>query len=58
MTSGDSLAVRVLRYLRRRGLRVPDQIQVIGYSNSELGNYCVPELTSIDAVSTNYQGRR
>ena len=56
MTSGDSLAVRVLRYLRRRGLRVPDQIQVIGYSNSELGNYCVPELTSIDSCVNELSG--
>ncbi len=49
MTSGDRLAVRVLRYLRLNGIRVPEQVQVIGYSNSEFGSYCVPELTSIDS---------
>lgn len=49
MTSGDTLAIRVLKYFRTHGIRVPEQIQVIGYSNSDFGNYCVPELTSIDS---------
>lgn len=49
MTSGDRLAVRVLRYFRQHEIAVPELIQVIGYSNSEFGNYCVPELTSIDS---------
>lgn len=49
VTSGDSLAVRVLKYLKTRDLVVPDDIQVIGYSNSGMGLYTTPELTSIDS---------
>ena len=29
---------------------------MIGYSNSELGNYCVPELTSIDSCVNELSG--
>ncbi len=48
LTSGDSLAVSVLKYARAAGRRVPEDLSVIGYDN---GNLCLatePELTSVD----------
>lgn len=44
----DELAVGALKYIHARGLRVPDEISVIGCNNSELSICCEPELTSID----------
>lgn len=44
----DELAVGALKYLRARGLRVPDEVSVIGCNNSELSICCEPELTTID----------
>ncbi|MDE6882731.1 MAG: LacI family transcriptional regulator [Lachnospiraceae bacterium] len=44
----DELAVGALKYLHARGLRVPDEVSVIGCNNSELSICCEPELTTID----------
>lgn len=44
----DELAVGALKYLHARGLRVPEEISVIGCNNSELSICCEPELTTID----------
>lgn len=44
----DKLAIGALKYAHARGLRVPGEINVIGYNNSELSISCEPELTSID----------
>lgn len=48
ITSGDTMAIRALKYFRVNGIRVPEQVQVVGYNNSNISSYCVPELTSID----------
>ncbi len=45
----DMLAVGALKYAKARGLRVPSEINVIGYNNSELAGSCEPELTSVDS---------
>ena len=44
----DELAVGALKYLHARGLRVPEEVNVIGFNNSELSICCEPELTTID----------
>jgi LacI family transcriptional regulator/LacI family asc operon transcriptional repressor len=44
----DSLAVGALKYLHARGIRVPEEVNVMGYNNSELSIGCEPELTSVD----------
>lgn len=44
----DRLAIGALKYALTRGLRVPGEINIIGYNNSELSISCEPELTSID----------
>lgn len=44
----DMLAVGALKYAKARGLKVPSEINVIGYNNSELASSCEPELTSVD----------
>lgn len=48
MTSDDRLAAGALKYARSRGLRVPEDLAVMGYNNSSLCMLCEPELSSVD----------
>lgn len=48
IAADDSLAIGAMKYAQRKGLRVPDDISVIGYNNSVLTSCCTPELTSVD----------
>jgi LacI family transcriptional regulator len=43
----DLMAVGVLRELRERGLRVPEDISVTGFDNVTLAQYCFPALTTV-----------
>lgn len=44
----DSAAIGVLRALADAGLRVPQDVQVIGFDNLEAGRYAVPALTTVE----------
>lgn len=44
----DFTAVGVLRELRDRGLRVPQDVSVTGFDNIRLSEYCDPPLTTLD----------
>ncbi|MEA5015764.1 MAG: LacI family DNA-binding transcriptional regulator [Candidatus Limiplasma sp.] len=44
----DELAVSALKVATAYGLSVPDQLRVVGYSNSKLALFSMPELTSVD----------
>lgn len=48
IASDDLLAVGSIKYAQQAGIRVPDELSVIGYNNSILTGCCTPELTSID----------
>ena len=48
IASEDPLAIGAMKYARRQGLRVPEDLSVIGYNNSMLTTCCTPELTSVD----------
>ena len=48
LASEDSLAIGGVKYAQRRGLRIPEDLSVIGYNNSILTTCCTPELTSVD----------
>jgi len=45
----DGLAAGALKYTKKRGLRVPEDVSIIGYNNSELSVCCDPELSTIDS---------
>ncbi|MCI7813320.1 MAG: LacI family DNA-binding transcriptional regulator [Lachnospiraceae bacterium] len=51
VATDDGLAVGVLKYARSRNLSVPEDVNIIGYNNSELAICCEPELSSIDSRS-------
>ena len=38
--ANDKLAVRAIESARRRGIRIPEDISVIGYGDTEVGEYC------------------
>ncbi|WP_022765086.1 LacI family DNA-binding transcriptional regulator [Butyrivibrio sp. XPD2006] len=43
----DVLAVGALRALADAGIRVPDDVSVVGYDGQEIAEYCVPRLTTL-----------
>lgn len=43
----DVMAVGAIRAIHDRGLRVPEDISVIGFDGIDIGNYMVPRLTTI-----------
>lgn len=48
ITADDQLALGAVKFARRAGLSIPDDIAIIGYNNSMLAISNEPELTSID----------
>ena len=44
----DLVAVGALMRLRKRGVRVPEEISVTGFDNLPLGNHFDPRLTTVD----------
>jgi len=53
----DSIAVGAIKAAIRKGLKVPEQLAVIGYDDSALCSIIEPELTSI-SVNTKQMGER
>jgi DNA-binding LacI/PurR family transcriptional regulator len=43
----DIMAVGVLRALREKGLRVPEDVSVTGFDNIRLAEFCEPPLTTV-----------
>lgn len=48
IASEDSLAIGALKFAKKAGLSVPNDLSIIGYNNSDIAQCCDPELTSID----------
>jgi len=46
-TSSDKLTTGCLKTLKRRGIKVPDDISVVGFSNSDLAELIDPPLTVV-----------
>ncbi len=43
----DTMAIGALKALREAGVRVPDDISVVGYDGIDIGTFCAPTLTTI-----------
>ena len=48
ITSDDELALGAVKFAKKAGLKIPEDLEVIGYSNSMLATCGVLELTSVD----------
>ena len=46
--ASDLMAMAALRALYQLGIRVPDQVAIIGMSSIEMSQYANPPLTTID----------
>lgn len=46
--ANDYMAAGALRYLRSKGVRVPEDIMVVGYDNNDIAAALDPELTTVD----------
>jgi DNA-binding LacI/PurR family transcriptional regulator len=47
--SGDLLAIGAMRAIRDRGLRIPEDLAIVGYTNIPLSAYADPPLTTVHA---------
>ena len=47
LCTNDLLAITVLSMLARRGIRVPEDISVVGFDNSSWTECCAPSLTTV-----------
>ncbi|MBQ7305835.1 MAG: substrate-binding domain-containing protein, partial [Clostridia bacterium] len=48
LASEDSLAIGAMKYARAAGKRIPEEMSVVGYNNSNFCLFTEPELTSVD----------
>ncbi len=44
----DETAFRVISALKSKGIRVPEDISIVGYDNYTVSNICIPTITTID----------
>ena len=47
-SANDEMAIGLMRGLHERGLKVPDDISVMGYDNIDFDEYVTPKLTTIE----------
>ncbi len=46
----DELAIGVIKFLKKSGIRIPDDVSVIGFDNDPMGIACEPELTTVNQL--------
>lgn len=47
LAMSDVMAIGAMRAIHDRGLRVPDDISIIGFDGIEQANFCIPRLSTI-----------
>ena len=52
MALDEITAVEVLRLIKARGYRVPEDISVVGFTNGKLSRYVTPALTAVSQHGT------
>ncbi len=55
--SNDRMAIGALRCLKRRGIRVPEDVEIVGFDDIELASLVDPPLTTV-AQPASEMGRR
>ena len=48
IATDDGMAVGAVKYAKVLGMKIPEDLSIVGYNNSTLAVCCEPELTSID----------
>ena len=49
----DLTAVGVLKVAKQLGIKIPEELKVVGFENSQSASICEPELTSVDQFGYN-----
>ena len=47
-TTSDIVATLIMKILKRKGVSVPDDISIMGFSNLPLASHTIPPLTTVD----------
>jgi DNA-binding LacI/PurR family transcriptional regulator len=55
--SNDLMALAGLSVAQRAGLRVPDDLSITGFDNTELGEHTFPSITSVATDATDWGAR-
>ena len=50
----DALALGAMHELQRRGYKIPDDVQIVGFDNVSEGRFANPSLTSIDPHASDF----
>ena len=48
LTSDDELAVAAFKFTKAAGIRVPEEMQIVGYNNSRISICSEPEISTVD----------
>jgi len=48
LTSSDMYALRILKWLKEKQIRVPDEVGLMGFDNIDVLNYVNPALSTVD----------
>ena len=48
LTQNDGTAIGALRALREAGIRVPEDLSMVGFDGTEMGEWITPRLTSVE----------
>lgn len=56
LAANDSIAVGCYRAIREKGLRIPEDVSVIGFNDISMAKYLVPPLTTVH-IHMNFMGR-
>lgn len=51
VAGNDQIAAIVMNFLKSKGIRIPDDISVVGNDNLMFSNYISPRLTTVDSCS-------
>lgn len=47
LAQNDDTAIGAMQALQEAGIRIPDDVSVVGFDGTEIGKYCTPHLTTI-----------
>ncbi len=47
LAQNDDVAIGAMQAMQQAGIRIPEDVSVIGFDGTEIGKYCMPHLTSV-----------
>lgn len=47
-SANDVMAISAMQYIKKQGLRIPEDIAIVGFSNEPISSVMIPSLTTVD----------